>query len=46
MEILLETARIWEIDTDVGAITFIEALWILLNAGDVIVFGVMNPPLN
>jgi hypothetical protein len=43
MEILFDTANVWEIDTDVDPRTFVEALPMILQVGDVIVFGAYEP---
>ena len=43
MEILFDTADIWEIDTDVDPRGFVEALATILQVGDVIVFSAYEP---
>jgi hypothetical protein len=43
MEILFDTANVWEIDTEVDTRRFIEALGTILQIEDVIVFGAYEP---
>jgi hypothetical protein len=43
MEILFDTANIWEIDTDVDPRGFVEALATILQVGDIVVFGAYEP---
>ena len=43
MELFPNTDKIWEIDTGVGALRFIEALGTILQVGDVLVFGAYEP---